>query len=479
MAFKPIEYLKQGNVDFVHNLTDYDRENLITRIRKAYELEEIVDGCIEKLKDKNYSYSFILEIIYDVDKYKEELFYMLDKYKCKYKINSDFRKIGNILYKTSFGKEYVINNLEDIVKSDFKNLHIILAFLFSDFKNNQDLVDVLYLHPNLHIRATFMKYVVDNHKDKLKDIYDDIMKYLTSYTHKEYEQMTFLPELMTVEDVSNLAVSTLKANDKELWLKLKQFVLENYEYNNLANLLLTGKQEEEFKSDADKLFLTSKNYQFEIYENYTRHLSESISDSFKHYISMFRGSSRDSHYSYNYYLRALYYNGLGNDLHKYIDKYLSLSTDTTYEFIEKGSTTACFRIGDYAFKISQSKWSYEDIICPNLYLILKNLEEHFIRDKNGVVVAGLEVQKYLKRSANHLDKEIFDNFKKELNRLGYYITDTLINGSCGDNCKLLDTYMDADCSNPENLPDSFKKNPLVLVDRDRVYKLENKYPKQR
>ena len=32
MAYNPIEYLKQGNIDFVDKLTTYDRENLIARI---------------------------------------------------------------------------------------------------------------------------------------------------------------------------------------------------------------------------------------------------------------------------------------------------------------------------------------------------------------------------------------------------------------------------------------------------------------
>ena len=479
MAYNPIEYLKQGNIDFVDKLTTYDRENLIARIRKSSEKEEIIDGCIEKLKDSKYSYKFILEVVYDMDKYKEQIFYILKKHKCCYIINQDFRKVGNILYKTSFGKEYVIANLEEIINSDFNSLHIIIAFIFSDFSNNQDLVKKLYLHSNLHIRATFMKYVIDNHKDKLNVIYDDVMKYLTSYTHKEFEQITFLPELMTEKDISSLALSALNSNDKELWLKLKQFILENYKYNNLAEGLLKERKISEFESDADKLFLTSRNYQFEIYKQYTKYISESLYKDFRYYMSMFKNESINGRYSYDYYLGNLFSKGLGHDLKEYIDKYLSLSTDTTCEFVEKGSTTACYRIGDYAFKISQTKWSYEDIICPNLYLILKNLEEHFIRDNTNTVVAGLEIQKYLRRSANHLPEEVFANFKKELNGLGYYITDTLINGSCGDNCRLLDSYMDADCINPESLPESFKKIPLVLVDRDRVYKLDNIYPKQR
>lgn len=164
-----------------------------------------------------------------------------------------------------------------------------------------------------------------------------------------------------------------------------------------------------------------------------------------------------------------------------MDKYLSLSKRNDYEYIKKGSTCACYRIGDYAFKLSHFKWSYEKEICPNLYIILKNLEEHFVRDKQDMVVAGLEVQKFLTKPlacTQRVLEEIMTFLRSELKRLGYYNTDTLINGSCGDNVMFLDSYKDADALNLELLPPFFKKYPAVYIDRDRFYKLDNEYPKQ-
>ena len=43
-------------------------------------------------------------------------------------------------------------------------------------------------------------------------------------------------------------------------------------------------------------------------------------------------------------------------------------------------------------------------------------------------------------------------------------------GPTGDNCRLLYSYKDADCSNLEKLPSWFKNIPLVSVDRDMTYK---------
>lgn len=58
-----------------------------------------------------------------------------------------------------------------------------------------------------------------------------------------------------------------------------------------------------------------------------------------------------------------------------------------------GVSNYCYRIGDYDFKLNAIKWSYEDVICPNLYIIIKNLEEHYIRNENGIIIALQEVQK--------------------------------------------------------------------------------------
>ena len=56
--------------------------------------------------------------------------------------------------------------------------------------------------------------------------------------------------------------------------------------------------------------------------------------------------------------------------------------------------------------------------------------------------------------------------------------DSLIYGVNGDNVMLLDSYQDADCSDPEALPNWFKEYPLVLVDRDTIYLTSRRNIKQ-
>ena len=176
-------------------------------------------------------------------------------------------------------------------------------------------------------------------------------------------------------------------------------------------------------------------------------------------------------------LDRIFENGLGDTFVRCVERYLSVSKRKDVEFIAVGSTSSCYRVGDYVFKLVRMKWSYEEIICPNIYLIAKNLEEFHKRDSDNDVYCGFEVQKYLGRDAGNVPSEVWESFKKEFNNLGYYTTDTWMGGPCGDNCRILDSYKDADCKNPEKLPKWFKKLPLVLIDRDRVYS-NDKEPKE-
>ena len=128
--------------------------------------------------------------------------------------------------------------------------------------------------------------------EKVNLIYDDITKYLTSYTHQEYEQMTFFPELMKSEDINTLARLIYDKLDKEYWSKIKEHILNNYSNNSLAYFLLNSSYRckeklDDFKADSDRLFETSHDYKLEIYKSYSKYLSQEIITNFTKYINYF------------------------------------------------------------------------------------------------------------------------------------------------------------------------------------------------
>lgn len=490
MAFNTIEYLKKGKVDFVYSLTSYDYDNLIKYIRKSPERKIIIQGFLKKLLDTNYRFCF--EIIYDMDEYQTETKYILNKYlSFKYLTNEH---IINLLNNTTWGKKYIIENLSLFLQSDEESIQILFNFIFQNINANYDLIKIFYLHENLHLRYLFMAYLLEHHPELINIIYDDFTKYLTNVTYQEYEQLTFIPTLMDMEDICNLAILSFKhLPNKNIWLKLKEYILENFPENTLAAKLLELDQIKlsessytfkrnpekinEFNKDADRLFKSSIDYQFTIYHHYSESVSKDLIDEFGKRIALFARPDTDPKWDFT--LSGIYANHLGKKLHTYVDKYLSLSQSKETGYLGSGATLSCYRLGDYVIKLVKTKWSYEDIICPNLYLIIKNLEEDYIRDKNGIVVSGLEVQKFLTKKATTVPNRIIQEFSKELTRLGYYSLDTFINGTCGDNCMLLDSYQEANTRYPENLPEWFKQYPMVLVDRDDIYKLTNKHPKNR
>lgn len=468
MSSNPLEYLKQGNISFLSKMSTYELNSLSELIRNSQDRFLIIDNILPLIKD-TYSL-FCLNLIYDIDKYEKETKYLLLKTGT---ILSKTQLI-NLLKNTKWGIYYIIehsSNIFETISND--TINKIFYYLLKD---HQDKIYIFKNHHNLHIRYLFIKYLILSKEDILFSIYDNILDYLTTPTILSNEEITISKELMSIEDISDLCYTIFKSKYKDIYYEpLKEYILNNYSNNDIASKLLNDSNSLDsllaFKEDANRLFTTSRNFQFYIYKHYSSMLSQNILSNFIKYISYFKSFNEHR-------IESIFKHELGDKLIKYIDKYLSLSTRKDVVYLESGSTCCTYRFGDYCLKLIKTKWSFEDTICPNLYLIAKNYEEDYVRGIDGVVEAGLEIQKYYSRSARDVPSEIINLYTSQLKELGYYTTDSLVKGTCGDNCRLLDSYEQADCVNPEELPTWFKEYPMVLVDRDRVYKNENIFIKQ-
>ena len=482
MAFNALEYLKDGKVDFIFEFTKYDYEHLIEYVRKAPNRIEIINGFLPKLKEELPSFCF--NVIYDIPEFVAVSEELLDIR------NLTPEMLNNLLNNSPLGIKVLYKNFDIFLSSNSDSEYIDFVFKYAFDSNNKELLHKLSRYKDLHTRYLFMDYLIKNHLDQIDIIYDDITKYTTSVTYEPYEQMTFLPHFMNCEDISKLAVLLLENNRENDYEKLKKIILKEYKYNYLASELLSykrfiehktykfyddftkEKKEKAFNKDADLLFKTSLDYRYALYLEHNTRISRELLDEFANRVRYYLEEGK------RYRLESVYRNGLGQLLEEWTDKYMELSKSKEYGFVGGGTTCDCYRIGDYVIKIVNMKWSYEDVICPNLYLIAKNYEEIYIRNNDGVVNGGLEVQKYLTRKANDIDPKYFRYFDLALDRLGYRRTDTLTGGTRGENTMLLDTYRDADCTNPEKVPVWFRKYPLVLIDRDRIYPKNQRYIKQ-
>lgn len=489
MAYNPLERLKNGDIDFLYNFINnpYMYDSLVQEIRKSDQHEEIIKASFKKLLS-NFPF-FAFSIISNRKEYTNISKMMLDTIIKNYQF--DKNSINLILENEEIARFYIKKNFYVLIDKFEDRIDDFFDCLFDDFNNCFKFLSGISIDENMHVRYLFMKYLITKKKEYINVFYDDMSNYITKYPEIGYKQvnlfndeiMSSKDEMMDNKEVSELAYLIYDNDiDYSLYAKFKRKIIANYDYNYLMQFLMSKKGElrknyysvidnkkglEEIEKDGDMLFKTALTGRLNVLECYPKLITKSLLEEYKNYLLMFKNRNKiDASY------RHIEYYGLDRLLEEYVTKYLDLSREKGYKFIGSGSTASAFKIGDYVFKLCDGKWSYEDVICPNLYLILDNLEEIYLRDNNGVVIAGIEVQKYLKRSINKVPREIIDAYYDELKRLGYYLREYI---TYEGNAKMLSSYLES--SNP-NPPEWFKEYPIVLVDRDRIYKLENKHPKQ-
>ena len=462
-----VEALENGRIEFLSSISWYYTDLLVSMVRTSPRRKEIIDGFISRVDEIKSDFAY--ELLYDREEYKE----VVRRIIAKKNIKIDRNHLMSMLVNTSLGREYLFEEFDLILERFQVDLDFIFDYLFDHKETCKNLIERLKTYSNVHIRSLFMIYLIINDNEFLNEITGDINKYLIG---------------MSPNDVCEIAYTAFRKGKRDLFQILKEYIFKNFETNNLAKLLLehykvkqisdfdssiTGSTPvdnrlgvKEVESDAERYFKTASTWRIEIFENFSHSVSKELLEDFRKYLLFFR-NPEDGSLSNN--LRNLdRYDNLTRKLQEYVDKYLALSQNQTHEYIRNGSTASCYRIGDYVFKLVYSKYSNSPILCPDMYLILPNLEEIFVRDDYGTVKAGIEVQKYLKRSAQGVPSEIFALWEAELKKLGYYASDRLIGGNCGDNTMLLDSYKEVKVK----VPNWFKKYPLVLVDRDLVYPID-------
>ena len=464
---KFLEKLKNGDINFLDSISYIDRSILAKKIRESSEKYEIINGFLNKVIDKYPGFCFLA--IYDTDEYKDSIIYLLENKDIYNELNQDILKA---LLTKDYGKIWVFNNYDKLIECEVKYKNFIFKTIFSDFDNNIDIIKKFAYSTDLNIRYIVMRYLITI--NKINYIYDDILNYV-----KIYDECNNKTLLMNQKYLSKLALYSYNYDNKELYLKLQEFIFNNFKYNDLAENLLKYSyanknfiKEFEVKlednlTQGDKLFLTSDTYQFQIYKYYKDYVSGYILNDFVRYIDYFKINE-----CYDEKLIEMFKYRLWHDLVNDVDKYLSLSQDTTCQYMTAGSCSSCYKIGDYVFKLSDKKYNIDDIKGVHNYLIHKNLVEHYIKDNRDSVVASYEIQKLLTKYARGVPERVISKFVMALLELGYDYNDRFFSNRYGDNLMLLDSYRDADCDNPENLPDWFKEYPCVIVDRDLVLKKE-------
>ena len=438
------------------DLLKFAKENLLDKKPNTETKELFATQFKQELKDSQIKILDILlpyftdkepilcfKLIYDIEKYADTTINLLNEYlKSESLTTKELLSILKLAGSKDIFYESIINY--DI---SFKNLTTIFDYTINFL--DKDFLEFFLTNNGFYLRKQFIEFLIKNYPSKLPQIIPNIITAISS--DDRFFKMDDLCEILTYLSLNN--------ENKKEYEELKNFVLDIYPKNNLAKNLLQVNNEKYLLNDLDTLFLTSKDYKVEIFKKYEKNLSEEIALTLKRNYALFKNTPT--------HLEKIYTYDLDKTLTALIDKYLSLSKNTSITYLTKGTTAAVYRVGDYCLKLILGKHNNADS-CPNLYLINKCYYEELVRD-DYQVVAGLEVQKYLPKKLFPFDFEQIKNFKKLLKDEGYYIDDTI-----KANFRYLNSYKEADTTEVESLPRCFKKKPLVLIDRDSIYKLPKK-----
>ncbi len=450
---------------FLNSLGAYDREKLIETIREVPLKDSILHNCFDNLKEENPYYAF--RIVCDMEDYREFCINYLDS---NIKVLNDSNLFSRyFIGRTRWSLEYLSNNFERLLELDTRILFITIRFAL-DLGNGLFLNSLLF-HDNLELRGRVMVELMEMSPYTFMMYYKDLVNCLVRYD-KEGNIVGLVDEKYS----SRIAYSIVDCNlGMDNYEKIKEFILSNYATNSLAERLdginVDGEMGIEFTShenillkDIDDLFRTSSNYKYRIFAKYPQELSPELKNEFYNSIKEFLMIDAKA-------VEHMFRVGLGDKFLEFTKKYMEISTGAkVVGNAGIGSCTRSFIVGDYVIKCSYKKWV--DVRCPDLFLVARNYEEEIVKNHLGFVIGALEVQKYYHEPFKGKDELLVDKFRESFKELGYEFGDDVLGLNEMPNIFYLDSYLDADCSNPEDLPDWFKKDPIVLVDRDYVKKIK-------
>ena len=293
MSFNPIEYLSAGKTDFVYQLTSYDKDHLIKRIRENANRNQIINGFINILKDETPYLCY--EIIYDIEEFDDIAYYLLTKY-IKIK-NISIEKLPSILKNTSYKEKLLTIHLEEIMSISDEHILCIIKYLLDNTNDYSQLIEFFSKNDNLHIRYLFMYTLLKDYYQLMPIIYDDITKYFTT-NYLCSEQLclftNYLEDCMAEENLSDLAILALKHDNFQLYNEIKIIILANYTYNSLAKKLHETYQDnnneafiKEIENNINTLFATSLNHRMWLYKKFSKVIKEELLTEFKNRIKYF------------------------------------------------------------------------------------------------------------------------------------------------------------------------------------------------
>lgn len=429
-----LEKLRNGNVSFLASLTLEDKKTIIELICSAEDCNDILKTILPIFKSTGNWYDMAIPLfnkIYLNEDFQEYIWYLLEK---EYVPFEEFciLDISWILKSTSWGMEYILRHLERLPQNE---IHSLIDCLKDNQKWYSMFLDKALGLSKQKLRESFiltsiMKNIDFDMRDIVKSLYQKPSDFCDNQDN--YENVLL--------NSSNLPVCLLLYS--KYHPKLENVMIQYFE------LFFRAEAEQKmrlFDYFADKIpdyFLSKygdflKLYQYQKNRDIDRKLTILV----------------------NY------------DKDLLISDFLR-GRETFY--MNSGTTTSVFMVDKQVLKLSLRK--HEPNTERNLFLIAPT-DLQIVCDDSANPILYVEKQSYLSKIHNgqRMTNEDVKCFFEELDRQGFEITDPhCINGNF-DNFGFLEDYHEANIAgfaSAEDLPEWFKKRPIVLYDVDLVYRKE-------
>lgn len=435
----------------IRQINKHQRENTLSK-------EFVLEVASRNPADTVYS-------LIDDEKYQD---FCLELIKQNYNLLDDI-EILKKFFSNNNAIKFVFDNLE-LILTNLKNKTLFLSFFLSYAQHtNKELYKLIAYSNDLGVRTEVMHFLSEEDRKSLRILYPNITDYFVIKDENEN----------IISKMKEIDVSIIAANlfdfifDAQLFTEIKEYIFANYSKNHLLGFLARNDEmeddifhfHEEIVKDFDRLYKTSFDYKLEALDKYKNLIPQDEYLKLSKLLTLFR-NQRES-------LEEIFEKGMGDDFIHLLKKYSAISVKLVIKYYNSGTVTTVFEAGDFVIKYISSIYHYFSIekrYYP-CFLVNKVLEEKVYYDEDGYLLGILQVQPKRKRRLEESDTELEKLFESELEKLGYFVFDELIERY---NLCFLDDYRDADIDDPELLPEWFKENPVVLVDLDLMFKIEQK-----
>ncbi len=436
-----------------------EEKNIVSELFSRDKKGTLTDEYI--LKNFKLKPISVINFLIDKEEYQGLCFDLIKK---DYRL-LEFYSLLDKIFNNPNAINFVFENLDDILTSLKDKIQFINYLLCYAKHNNKELYKLVAYSNDLNIRNEVMHFLSQEDRDFLRVLYPHITDY---FVIKENDKV--------IAKMKEIDVSIIAANlfdcvfDVELFTEIKEFIFANYHKNHLLGFLAQNDEfeddlfhfHEEIMKDFKRLYRTSFNYKLAAIDKYEEYIPKYEYLELFRILKLFR-FQRDV-------LEDIFERGMGEDFIHLLKKYFAISENSTISY-NSGSVTDVFAIGDFVIKFISGIHTFSSIeerYFP-CFLVNKVVEEKIYYDEDGKLLGILQVGQRQFRPVE--DKNLEKLFEEELERLGYFVYDGLIERK---NLYYLNDYHDADIDDPETLPDWFKENPVMLVDLDLMFRIEQK-----